>query len=267
MAMTTKRLLRRAPLFANLAFSSFHDWLPGISESNSKDFVLRSRDAGVSRIAFLRHGKTAKAENGVDFDRLLTDEGREQAKEAGLSFGKSLQPFYPVTLVSPAPRTMETANIFLQATGATESTRLTPVQSLYDGTMQPKGSQLFQKLGYAPLRDYLDSDDATDRQVARKLLGAYAHTAVDAISEAMEASSSLSASTTAGSAPTTRKSTLCIFGHAIYLPAAALAVASLADCDKNSIEILLSTSTREAEGYLIDFETSKIQYLARPPKN
>jgi hypothetical protein len=53
-------------------------------------------------------------------------------------------------------------------------------------------------------------------------------------------------------------------GHAIYLPAAALAVASLADCDKDAIEILLSTSTQEAEGYLIDLETSKIQYLARP---
>jgi hypothetical protein len=264
MAMTAKRLLRRAPLFVNLAFSSFHDWLPGISESNSKDFVQRSRDAGVSRIAFLRHGKTAKAENGVDFDRLLTDEGREQANEAGLSFGKSLQPFYPVTLASPAPRTLETAQIFLQAAGATECTRLTPVQSLYDGTMQPKGSQLFQKLGYAPLRDYLDSDDATDRQVARKLLGAYAHTAVDAISEAIEPSSSASTGTaaTTGSA---RTNTLCIFGHAIYLPAAALGVASLAAFDKDSIEILLSTSTQEAEGYLIDLETSNVNYLARLP--
>jgi hypothetical protein len=264
--MTAKRLLRRTPMFINIAFSSFHDWLPGISESDSKDFVQRSRDAGVSRIAFLRHGKTAKAENGVDFDRLLTDEGRDQAKEAGLSFGKSLQPFYPVTLVSPAPRTMETAQIFLQAAGATESTRLTPVQSLYDGTMQPKGSQLFQKLGYAPLRDYLDSDDATDRQVARKLLGAYAHTAVDAILEAIEPSSPASTTaTTTGSAPTTTTSTLCVFGHAIYLPAAALGVASLAGCDKDSIEILLSTSTEEAEGYLIDLETSKTHYLARPP--
>jgi hypothetical protein len=246
----------------NLAFSSFHDWLPGISESNSKDFAQRSRDAGVSQIAFLRHGKTGKAENGVDFDRLLTDEGREQAKEAGLSFGLSLQPFYPVTLVSPAPRTLETAQIFLQAAGATESTRLTPVQSLYDGTMQPKGSQLFQKLGYAPLRDYLDSDDATDRQVARTLLGAYAHTAVDAILEAIEPSSS--ASTTATT--TNGTDTLCFFGHAIYLPAAALGVASLAGCDKDCIEILLSTSTQEAEGYLIDLEASKIHYLARPPK-
>lgn len=210
MATPTNRLLRQAPLFMNLAFSSFHDWLPGISETNSKEFIQRSRDEGVSRIAFLRHGQTAKADNGVDFDRLLTDEGGEQAKEAGFSFGKSLQPFYPVTLVSPAPRTMETAQIFLQAAGATESTRLLPVQSLYDGTMQPKGSQLFQKLGYAPLRNYLDSDDATDRQVARKLLGVYAHTVVDAITEAIEPSLSRTASTTATattlSEPTTRKS-------------------------------------------------------------
>jgi hypothetical protein len=192
----------------------------------------------------------------------------EQVEEAGHSFGKSLQPFCPVTLVSPAPRTLETAQIFLQAAGATESTRLTPVQSLYDGTMQPKGSQLFRKLGYAPLRDYLDNANATDRQVARTLLGAYAHLAVDAILEAIGPSSSASTTTatTTGTGTAPKASTLCFFGHAIYLPAAALSVASLAGCDKDSIEILLSSSTQEAEGYLIDVETSKMHYLARPPK-
>jgi hypothetical protein len=125
--------------------------------------------------------------------------------------------------------------------------------------MQPKGSQLFQKLGYAPLRDYLDSEDATDRQVARTLLGAYAHTVVDTILEAIKSwpSSSTLLTTSPGA-------THWLIGHAIYLPAAALGVASLADCDEDSIELLLSTSTKESEGYLIDLDTSKSRYLARP---
>jgi hypothetical protein len=214
----------------NLAFASFHDWVPGISERNTKDFVQKSNEAGISKIAFLRHGQTGKAENDVDFDRLLTRDGRQQAKEAGLSFGKELQPFYPVILVSPAPRTMETAEIFMKATGATESTRLKPVQSIYDGTVQPGGNQIFRKLGYAPLRDYLDAEDDADRHVARKLLGAYAHSMVDAILDSIEPTSS----------PSTPSCTLWIVGHAIYLPAAALGVASLANCNDDSIEILLS---------------------------
>lgn len=258
MALSTRRFLLRSPLFLNLAFSSFHEWLPsGLTEpADPNALVEKSREARISKICFLRHGKTAKAKDGVDFNRLLTDEGRQQSKEAGVSFGNNLKPFYPLTLVSPAPRTMETADIFLQAAGAKESTTLSSDQRIYDGTIQPNGSELFQKLAYATLRDYLDCTDITDRQDARVVLGAYAHTIVKALIHAIDLPSP----------PVEEDSTLMIVGHAIYLPAAALGVASLIGCDEQSTELLLSTSTQEAEEYLMDLNAAKVSHLKRPSK-
>lgn len=241
---------------------ALHDWLLlGKGGAVSPDVFLSSAaKAGVTKIAFLRHGKTApKPKDGVDFDRQLTDEGRSQAMEAGSSFGKQLKPFYPHLLVSPAPRTMETAALFLEAASVPlSSDTIRPIQPLYDGTMQPKGSQLFQKIGYAPLRDYVDSSDPDDRDISRTLLGMYADTVATAMSETLQQDTS-----TAG----TRKGenlTLWMVGHAIYLPAAALGVASIADCCEAGMETILSTNTKEAEGYIIDLEKSEASYLARP---
>lgn len=46
--------------------------------------------------------------------------------------------------------------------------------------------------------------------------------------------------------------TLLIVGHAVYLPAAAMAVCSLLDCPRTSENVILQTNTQEAEGYLIN---------------
>jgi Histidine phosphatase superfamily (branch 1) len=174
-----RALVRRAPFLVNAAFSAcccFHSMfqvLPDTrdnSKSKNADDItpemLQSRlhEAGVGKIAFLRHGKTAPSVNGVDFDRLLTAEGRQQATDAGRIMSQDLLPFYPRCLVSPAPRTMETAQLFFQAVAAATCTnnavaddlasiniQLGPILTLYDGTMQPEGSRLFRQLGYAPL--------------------------------------------------------------------------------------------------------------------
>lgn len=258
-------MARRTRFLLNLAFSHrMHGSLfppPSGSSNISYDgFSSLCENAGVARIAFLRHGKTApRPEEGSDFDRVLTEEGRQQAKEAGGSFGRDLRPIYHSLLVSPAPRTMETAELFKhEARDPPESPcQLVPVQSLYDGIMQPKGGQLFQKIGYAPLSDYLDSSDSEDRELARSLLGSYADTVVGAMADAMEPS--------ANSAPQrATNTTLWMVGHAIYLPAAALRVASLVGCGASSLETILSTNTKEAEGYLINIEKAEATYLARP---
>jgi hypothetical protein len=62
----------------------------------------------------------------------------------------------------------------------------------------------------------------------------------------------------------TNRTTLCFVGHAIYLPAAALGVATLAGCSDAAKDMILSSTTREAEGYLIDLERSSAEYLSRP---
>ena len=64
-------------------------------------------------------------------DRILTELGRQQAKEAGLRFGRELKPFFSPVLVTPAPRTVAAAEIFLSA--AHEDANLKPIEVLYDG--------------------------------------------------------------------------------------------------------------------------------------
>lgn len=239
---------RRSQGLALAAFAQMHQLLPGTAGRNYESFLSIMEKAKISKIAFLRHGKTAPS-TGVDFDRFLTDQGREQARKAGLGFGRDLNPFFSPVLVSPAPRTVETAKIFLAAANQNVNVTLEPIMSLYDGTMQPKGSALFKKIGYSPLRDYLTNENEQERIDAQIVLGAYAHSVVESMMNCVEKASSSQLS-----------STLWMVGHAIYLPAAALGVASLAGC--NDQEAILSTNTKEAEGYLVDLSSNTIRYLS-----
>jgi hypothetical protein len=238
-----------APVLMVAFADGLHGWLPGKPQKSYGAFRSVMELANVSKIALLRHGQTAPS-TGVDFDRVLTDLGREQANQAGAGFGRDLGPFAPRMLVSPAPRTVETAEIFKAAAGQ-QQVQLKPVQPLYDGTMQPKGSALFKKLGYAPLLDYLTNSVDQERQDAQKVLGAYAHVVVDEIMiECTEKEISQPA-----------PCTLWMVGHAIYLPAAALGIASLLDCE--GLDIILSSNTKEAEGFLVDLRTNSVQHMSR----
>lgn len=246
---------RRSPIL--LAFTRLHEWLPcpnGMS-GNLDAFASTLAHAGIQRVGFLRHGKTAPAENGNDFERQLTNVGKEQAQEAGISFGNEQCPFFPTILVSPAPRTMETAKLFCEAAGEEEYQFSCP-PVLYDGTMQPEGSRLFRKIGYAPLEDYLNAKDENDRQAARCVLGEYAHNVAQVMMNSV------------GDTPKRKirndATTLWMVGHAIYLPSAALCVASLLNCDESGKNVILSTNTVEAEGFLIDALGRSVSYLTRP---
>ena len=232
-----------------------HPWLPGKSKRGDIDKLVDSaQSVNISKFAFLRHGNTAPSRNGIDFDRILTDPlGKEQALEAGESFGKQkLLPIHRHVLVSPAPRTVETAQLFLEAAGVECELRL--CQSLYDGTMQPKGSALFRQLGYAPLKKYLNHEDEEFRSDARAVLGAYAHSFLDSAMDFIEKD---------GGTSTDQSTTMLMVGHAIYLPSAALGLASLVpDC--KGIDLILSCNTKEAEGYLIDIKEKQVTLLERP---
>lgn len=137
---------RRSPIL--LAFTKLHEWLPCPSEvtGNLNSFSSTLENAGIARVAFLRHGKTAPAENGIDFERQLTDIGREQAIEAGLSFGKDLKPFFPTLNVSPAPRTMETANLFVMQLPRRTNTSFVALQSSMMGPCNHKVASYFKRL-------------------------------------------------------------------------------------------------------------------------
>ncbi|GAX26881.1 hypothetical protein FisN_9Lh175 [Fistulifera solaris] len=232
---------RFASVFIQLASScrGFQDWVAPIP-------AFKDATVGVRRIGFLRHGNTLPS--SIDWERPLSEIGRQQAIEAGQSFGKELEPFHPFLLVSPAPRTMETARLFCPTAS------LLPIQSLYDGTMQPGGSAIFRKIGYAPLLDYLENENQQERELMHQLLGAYARETTTAIVNHLKETKS------------SEDCTLWIVGHAIYLPSAVVGLAQAAgfDSEDDSFQVALSTSTHEAEGYLVDFDTQSIRYLQRP---
>ena len=244
----------RRTLLNHLAFASISFPKPPLSFDPAA--IL---SAGISKIALIRHGNTNKAPiGGTDFDRQLTELGRDQAKAAGLSYGVDIQPFYPVALCSPAPRCVETAKIFVDAAGVAErQIEFVCNQDLYDGTIQPQGSRLFQKIGYAPLRDYYEDPDEDDRNVAFDILGSYGTSSLSAM-EGVAHEGRRTYDSYGG------RRTLLFFAHAVYLPAASLCLASAAGCMGGDLDIILDTNTKEAEGYLVDLEEQKCSLLSRP---
>jgi hypothetical protein len=157
---------------------------------------------------------------------------------------------------------METARLFLSGANATDL-NITPVPILHHGTMHPEGSRIFRKHGYASLDTYLLDPDEADRLVIAGLLSSYADSVVETILEHFQSSTGVSAQITDPS-----PSTLCVVGHAIYLPAAALKVATMLQCcsDSASLQAIRGNITREAEGYLIDILHKSVRYVGRSEK-
>ena len=246
----------RQTLLNHLAFASANFPRPLAFDSA----ILSS--CGIGRVAFIRHGNTNKAPSGgADFDRQLTDLGREQARAASFSYGEDLRPFYHSVLCSPAPRCVETAKIFLDATGMYENqqqpTELNYNQVLYDGAIQPEGSRMFKKIGYAPLRKYYNDTDEEDRIVANEILGSYAMSSLKAIERVASTGAAMRnrPSTPGGTA-------LLFFAHAVYLPAASFGLASAIGCTGDDLDIILDTNTKEAEGYLVNVDDRECSLLS-----
>lgn len=101
---------------------------------------------------------------------------------------------------------------------------------------------------------YVDNDDPVDRHVAREVLGLYSRSVADSILDSLE---------TDENSDSDASKTLWVVGHAIYLPAAVLGIASLIGTDEVSKEMIASTATREAEGYVIDLNECTCSYLLR----
>lgn len=224
-------------------------------------------ESGISKVAFIRHGNTAPAP--IDFERTLTDLGRAQSRAAGASYGIDLYPFCDEALCSSAPRCIETATLFLKSLeetmqqdnhGEYAMPKLSLQDDLYDGTMQPEGSRLFKKIGYAPVRSYLDNENQDDAEAARIVLGNYARSSLDTMFNA--ATKERNHNATPG-VDVCR--TLLFFAHAVYLPSAALCLAAALDCN-NGMDLIFDTNTKEAEGYCIDIDVDKenVSLLRRP---
>ena len=158
-------------------------------------------------VAFIRHGNTAP--NPVDTERVLTDLGRQQSQAAASSYMKSLpcMRMAPLALCSPAVRCQETAQLVL-------SGQVDPVPErvgcpcIYDALLQPGAKGIFKKLSYAPLKDYFAEGP--------EVVGILDEYAAGVLNEM----GSLVASRPESSAGDGR-TTLCVFGHAVYSAAVA----------------------------------------------
>lgn len=224
-------------------------------------------ESGINKVAFIRHGNTAPASN--DFERALTELGRSQSRAAGASYGIALYPFNDEALCSSAPRCLETANLFLESmvetmqqqqdgVGEYVMPKLSLQSQLHDRAMQPAGSRLFAKTGYAPIRSYLENENLDDAETARVVLGGYARSSLDIMFDVVQNGRLQK--------PTTDiDKTLLFFAHAVYLPSAALCLAVALDCN-DGIDMILDTNTQEAEGYCIDVDNENVTLLCRPTK-
>ena len=231
-------------------------------------------ESGITKVAFIRHGNTSPA--SVDFERTLTEVGRTQARIAGASYGTKLHPFSDEAICSSAPRCVETANIFLESLAETlvqqqqqqdlsmseESNipKLSLQSQLYDGTMQPEGSRLFNEIGYAPIRSYLANKNLDDADAAKVVLGKYASSSLDIMYDLAQEGKKLVI-------PNERDigRTLLFFAHAVYLPSAALSLAAALDC-YDGLDLILDTNTKEAEGYCIDIFNENVSLLCLPDR-
>jgi hypothetical protein len=247
-----------------LSFSRVHDWLPppsGVSYGLD-NLVTTFTKAGISRVAFLRHGNAPSLKDGIDFDRQLTERGKGQALDSGISFGRDLAPYYESVLVSPSPRTVDTAHIFLDA-AAILDTKIQREPILYDGTMQPGGSVLFKKIGYVTLREYINNSNDQDRDLSRLLVGGYTHEVLHTMMKTVLSKAPQSETSHSRIRPP-HQSTLLMVGHALYLPAVTLGLASLVGCDQAYQDLILDDKTNEAEGYLVELSVPSVSLLQRP---
>ena len=208
--------------------------------------------ARIDRVAFLRHGNCALARDGNNEDRPLSKLGRQQATQAGTSYCRTLIPFYSVTMHAPPRRAQETAKIILE-TSMSDELHWSPTGG-YGRAMEEKEELLrFSTLLHRPLRYHMHGNEKERRRLAEYALD-IAEIIYDSVTEehANEDPLDVRDETT----------TLLFVGDAIDVPTAALGIASLTKT-MNGADCILSTITKEVEGYLIDLSDQEVTTLNR----
>ena len=199
-------------------------------------------------IALIRHGNTGPA--ATDLERSLTDKGVQQANKAATSYvSRRLGSIMPLVVCSAAGRCVETAYIAMTQGEAVEGGKtafeLVKCQKMYDALMQPGGSAVFKRIGYAPLRAY--REDSTDGAQMRELLDEYATLSLAEV-----------AAVAARAPAADARRTLCVFGHAVYLPSIAFALAKQRGLSADSLDRVLDCNTAEACGYLVTADSVEL---------
>ena len=201
-------------------------------------------------VAFIRHGNTGKA--ATDLQRSLTEKGMQQCAAANAGYLARLpSPLASFAVTSPALRCNETANRILAGHAAADD--LVEVQQLYDGMLQPGASDVFKRLGYASLLEYMSDNDEI-----RADLDDHGEQVVGALAACVTVRMALDDADGKARAADSSRQTLCVFGHAVYLNVAALRLADLRAHPQATKEVIMRTSTQEASGFWVGGLTSEI---------
>ena len=211
-------------------------------------------ELGVSKLVFVRHANAAPINPGEargsqphdwkmrDQQRGLTPKGREQC-ETSKQF---LLPFnVKANLTSPARRASDTAlNMVKPTAGGDIFLRM--VEGVHPAGMSAKCEDLFDDMGYGPLRKFFDAEGGKDAFVD------YAQR-VCAEMAAKIGGPSFERDAPAGD-------TICIFGHAVFLNAIAFTVGTSLGV-AGTEDLLLDIDLGETQGIFIDIEAKAISHL------
>ena len=211
-------------------------------------------ELGVTKLVFVRHANAAPINAGEsrtnqphdwkmrDQMRGLTSKGREQCEKSKAY----LDPFaVKANLTSPARRASETAlNMIKPTAGGDIFLRM--IEGIHPAGMSAKCEDLFNDMGYGPLRKFFDAEGGKDAFVdyAQRVCA--------------EMSAKIGGPSFERDAP--EGDTICIFGHAVFLNAIAFTVStSLGVAGTESL--VLDIDLGETQGIFIDIAAKSIAHI------
>ena len=202
-------------------------------------------------VLFVRHGNAPSSPDLPDLKRTLSEKGKNQCEAAARYLKEMPAPLASFAISSPSKRALETASIMLA--GADPQPAMVEIESIYDVMLQPGASEIFQRIGYASLFAYMsDSDEMRDR------LAAHGDQVIGALGATVTAVAALDAVDGKAAKQDGQRQTLCVFGHAVYLGAAALRLADLRAHDGDAKQKILQVNHPEAGALWVGGITSKV---------
>lgn len=196
--------------------------------------------------AFIRHCKTHKATEATpagDKARLVNEVGTQQCDSVQKSVWWNGMELSPVVFVSEAGRTQATAKLLLGAEKA-KASEFVVLHYMYgdmndqSGTMNSEAIEAAFDLhenGYQPLQHYIDA-------CGQEEIDNYVTNVLTELIPLLE-------STAERRGPPS--STTCIFSHAIYVSAVALAFAEVAGSNEEELAAIRSTNVGEVSGFVL----------------
>lgn len=176
--------------------------------------------------------------------RVLTEKGVAQCTAASEWF-RTLP--LRALLTSPARRASETAMRMMAQVESEdakcETLFLQMVEGVHPAGMSEKCEELFDTMGYGPLRKFFDAPDGRSafldygRRVAVEL---------EAVAKQLQAGAD--------------GSCLAVFGHAVFLNAIAFEIALAAGAESAVQDELLDMDLGETEGILLDLTTGRVEH-------